>query len=145
TYRLCRRVLMFHHFPEETSDFRKLHDEDLTEVDLPEVGQNCLVRSTDFQYTEGPVASFIISVTRSGYRREAGADTFVRRSGPPLEFEYSQVELHDAVYTFDDESLQNLPVGLDDRDYQWVDLDGEGLSGILAEQAGGWFYKRNLS
>jgi hypothetical protein len=26
-----------------------------------------------------------------------------------------------------------------------VDLDGEGLSGILTEQAGSWFYKRNLS
>ena len=31
------------------------------------------------------------------------------------------------------------------RRYQWVDLDGEGLSGILTEQADGWFYKRNLS
>ena len=31
------------------------------------------------------------------------------------------------------------------RHYQWVDLDGEGLSGILTEQADGWFYKRNLS
>ena len=26
-----------------------------------------------------------------------------------------------------------------------MDLDGEGLSGILTEQADGWFYKRNLS
>ena len=42
-------------------------------------------------------------------------------------------------------SLENLPVGLDGSAYQWVDLDGEGLSGILTEQADGWFYKRNLS
>ena len=28
--------------------------------------------------------------------------------------------------------------------YQWVDLDGEGVSGILTEQAGAWFYKPNL-
>ena len=28
--------------------------------------------------------------------------------------------------------------------YQWVDLDGEGASGILTEQAGAWFYKSNL-
>src|SRR5262249_32772992 len=34
---------------------------------------------------------------------------------------------------------------LDGSHYQWVDLDGEGLSGILTEQAGSWFYKRNLS
>ena len=42
-------------------------------------------------------------------------------------------------------SLENLPQGLDGTRYQWVDLDGEGLSGILTEQGGGWFYKRNLS
>jgi hypothetical protein len=35
TYRLCRRVLMFHHFPGE-----------------PNVDANCLVRSTDFIYTD---------------------------------------------------------------------------------------------
>ena len=29
--------------------------------------------------------------------------------------------------------------------YQWADLHGEGIPGILTEQAGAWFYKRNLS
>ena len=29
--------------------------------------------------------------------------------------------------------------------YQWIDLNGEGTSGILTEQADGWYYKRNLS
>src|SRR4030095_16578473 len=29
--------------------------------------------------------------------------------------------------------------------YRWVDLEGEGLEGILSEQADGWFYKRNLA
>ena len=28
--------------------------------------------------------------------------------------------------------------------YQWVDLDGEGVSGILTEQGNAWFYKPNL-
>ena len=28
--------------------------------------------------------------------------------------------------------------------YRWVDLDGEGLSGVLTEQGGAWFYKPNL-
>ena len=36
---------------------------------------------------------------------------------------------------------KNLPYGLDGTHYRWVDLDGEGLSGILTEQAGSWFYK----
>src|SRR5262249_22234627 len=30
------------------------------------------------------------------------------------------------------------------KNYQWVDLDGEGVSGILTEQADAWFYKPNL-
>ena len=42
-------------------------------------------------------------------------------------------------------SLENLPQGLDGSRYQWADLDGEGLSGILTEQGGAWFYKRNQS
>ena len=29
--------------------------------------------------------------------------------------------------------------------YRWTDLHGEGIPGILTEQAGAWFYKRNLS
>ena len=41
--------------------------------------------------------------------------------------------------------LKTFRYGLDGSNYQWVDLDGEGLSGILTEQAEGWFYKRNLS
>ena len=36
-------------------------------------------------------------------------------------------------------------MALDGATYQWVDLDGEGLPGILTEQGGGWFYKRNES
>src|SRR5437667_3048369 len=74
TYRLCRRVLMFHHFPEELS----IND--------------CLVRSTEFSYAESPIASFITSVTQSGYvRPQNQPDRYLKKSLPPLEFEYSQV------------------------------------------------------
>ena len=44
-----------------------------------------------------------------------------------------------------EDSLSNLPYGLDGAHYRWVDLDGEGLSGILTEQGESWFYKANLS
>ena len=36
-------------------------------------------------------------------------------------------------------------MALDGAHYRWADLDGEGSSGILTEQAGSWFYKANLS
>jgi len=52
TYRLCRRVLMFHHFPLELGV------------------ADCLVRSTEFTYDEKPIASFISGVTQSGYVRQ---------------------------------------------------------------------------
>ena len=43
-------------------------------------------------------------------------------------------------------SLENLPDGLDGAvSYQWVDLDGEGISGRPDRAGRRWFYKRNLS
>ncbi len=135
TYRLCRRVLMFHHFPQELgiADY--------------------LVRSTEFSYTESPIASFITSVTQSGYVRhptQNQPNRYLKNSLPPLEFEYSQVPPPDKIAQqpirdVDTESLENLPVGLDAGSYQWMDLDGEGTYGVLTEQADGWYYKRNLS
>jgi len=53
--------------------------------------------------------------------------------------------VQDTVEEVDAESLQNLPIGVDGSTYRWTDLHGEGIPGILTEQAGAWFYKRNLS
>jgi RHS repeat-associated protein len=127
TQRLCRRILMFHHFPSE-----------------PEVGQDCLVRSTDLTYRETPLASFLTAVTQCGYKR-ASAVNYQKDSMPPLEFGYSEPVIGTEVRTVDAESLANLPYGADGSNYQWIDLDGEGLAGILTAQGDGWFYKRNES
>jgi RHS repeat-associated protein len=157
SYRRCRRVLMFHHIP-----------------DLPtgEPGYDGLVRSTEFDYADldytQPVAiddelahqgstrfaSFIRSVTQSGYFRDDTQPvvvhhgvpyaTYLKRSLPPLEFEYSKAVIQDEVHELDPASLENLPAGLAGAVHHWVDLDGEGVSGILTEQAGSWFYKANL-
>jgi len=135
TYRLCQRVLMFHHFPDEA-----------------EVGQDCLVRSTDFTYSyeqnptdaRNPIYSLLLSVTQTGYKRNSEGGYF-QKSLPPLEFTYSEANIDEMVREVEPASLENLPQGLDGTRYQWVDLDGEGLSGILTEQGNGWFYKRNLS
>ncbi|HET6232637.1 MAG TPA: SpvB/TcaC N-terminal domain-containing protein, partial [Longimicrobiaceae bacterium] len=135
-YRLCQRVLVFHHFPHAAG-----------------VGVDCLVRSTDLAYHDvGPAAgdrgrgrpegSFITSVAQCGYRRKGGG--YLRRSLPPLEFTYSVAEIDEEVRELDRASLENLPRGVDGAAWQWADLDGEGLSGILASQADAWLYKRNL-
>lgn len=134
TYRLCRRVLMFHHFQAELGV------------------QDCLVNSTDFHYADAqdpadprtPIFSFLQSVRHVGYTRVPDG-SYLRKSLPPLEFEYTQPVISEKVRTADPESLANLPQGLDNETYQWIDLDGEGISGILTRQGEGWFFKRNLS
>jgi RHS repeat-associated protein len=136
TSRLCQRVQMYHHIP-----------------DLPagEKGYDGLVRSTDFIYADtldpasvsNPEYTFLSAVVQSGYKRSG--ETYLKRSLPPLEFEYSRPVVRHSVEEVDPESLENLPVGLDGVAYQWVDLHGEGIPGILTEQGGAWYYKRNIS
>lgn len=130
TYRLCRRVLMFHNFPDE-----------------PGVGADCLVRATELTYRGDPdrgepVISFVESVRQHGYRRR-GDGGHVVRSLPPLDLTYSEPVIDKRVQTLDLDSLANLPAGLDGNAYRFVDLDGEGLSGVLTEQADTWFYVPN--
>jgi RHS repeat-associated protein len=134
TYRLCQRVLMFHHFAGEE-----------------DVGTDCLVRSTDFTYSHEqapddvrtPIYTFLRAVTQSGYTRHNGG--YLQRSLPPVEFAYTQPLVQDTVQEVAAESLENLPDGLDGAASQWTDLHGEGIPGLLTEQGGAWFYKRNLS
>lgn len=134
TTRLCQRVLMFHHFPGEEG-----------------VGRDCLVRSTDFTYSDevdptdvrNPVYTFLQAVTQTSYRRNNGG--YDKRSLPPVGFEYTKPIVQDTVEDVDPESLENLPNGLDGSAYHWVDLHGDGIPGFLTEQGGAWFYKRNLS
>jgi RHS repeat-associated protein len=136
TTRLCQRILVFHHFPG---------------TEASGVGTDCLVRSTNCMYSDegdptdvrNPVYTFLRSVTQTCYRRtDSGYES---RSLPPLEFEYTGPLVQDTVEDVDPSSLDNLPVGLDGSSYRWTDLHGEGIPGILTEQAGAWFYKRNLS
>ena len=124
TYRLCRRILMFHHFPEELG----LADS--------------LVRSTDFVYREAPIASFLAEVTAAGYARRPGGG-YTSAVMPTLELGYTPAELEDTVRSVEPRSLEHLPAGVDGLRTHWVDLNGEGFQGALTEQADGWWYKAN--
>ena len=134
TYRRVQRLLFFNNFPAE-----------------PTAGPDCLVRSLDLTYSDqqvpadpgNPVYTFLISVNQTGYR--PGGAGFATRSMPPLEFQYSQPQIQPAVLTMDPGSQANLPEGLNGSSFQWADLDGEGLSGVLSLADGAWYYKRNLS
>src|SRR5208282_2233335 len=131
TYRLCRRALMFHHFPEELGE------------------ENYLVRSTSFEYREKPIGSFLEQVKQSGHTLAEGG-RYLTRSLPTLNFSYTSSPLEDPdcesfkVRDVDEESLRNLPGGIDGGGYRFLDLDGVGISGVLTEQDQSWFYKPNL-
>jgi hypothetical protein len=131
TYRRCRRVLIFHHIPDLPTGVR---------------GYDGLVRSTEFDYADldyrQPVpieaelahqgstrfASFIRAVTQSGYVRDdtqpvvvrdgVSYATYLEKSLPPLEFEYSKAAIQDQVHELDAASLENLPAGLEGSAYR---------------------------
>jgi RHS repeat-associated protein len=141
SFRLCRRILFFHNFSELN--------------DGP--GSNptpCLVRSLDlnYKYFLNPLATvtelrdaeidIMISVRQTGYLRNTTGG-YDKKSLPPLEFSYQELDWDRTVQTISPEGLVNDPVGLG-ANYQWSDLWNEGISGILTEQAGGWYYKTNL-
>lgn len=130
SYRLCQRILIFHNFPGEQN-----------------VGADCLVRSLNFVYRDDAQKgsqniSLLASVSTSGYQRSG--TIYLSTSLPPMQFSYSDAVISSQIQSVDPTSLENLPVGLDQSAYKWVDLDAEGISGILTEQAGSWFYKHNL-
>ena len=131
TYRLCQRILMFHHFNE------------LGVAD-------CLVSSTDLTYLPGPSFTYLASAAHSGYSLNAATGSYTKASYPPVTYEYIQFPI-DAelaqlpINELDYSDIPNVPGGLDNTSYQLIDLNGEGLPGIVTEQAGALLYAENTS
>jgi RHS repeat-associated protein len=131
TYRLCHRFLLFHHFPDE-------------------LGAGAyLVRSTALGYDQKSFGTFLTKTTQSGFKRWDDRQ-YLKKSLPSVQLQYSYSSLEEvqraefAVREVSGASLENMPGGIDGKYYRWVDLDGEGISGVLSEQARAWFYKPNL-
>jgi RHS repeat-associated protein len=139
TYRLCRRALLFHYFKE------------LNDGVIP---APCLVRSLDLEYryfsnsaaTPAEIRNmevdFPIAIRKTGWLKN-GPASYIKRSLPPVQLTYQELNWSKSVQTVSAENLENTPVGLS-RGYQFVDLWSEGISGILTEQGGSLFYKYNL-
>jgi RHS repeat-associated protein len=125
TYRRCQRILLFHNFTE--------------------LGNTpTLVRSLDLTYTDDAAGfSFLTQITQMGYRRD-DADGYESASLPPMTFTYQEHAWQSTVQAVESDKLANLPAGVDGQQYRWIDLYGEGLSGVLTEQAQTLIYKRNL-
>ena len=144
--RLCKRILMFHHFEGERELLGYQSDGRKIETDFE---RNYLVRSLDLKYEPSSInessqteVNYLKQITQNGYIRKPGGD-YSKKSLPPMEFNYQNLHWNKEIKTVSKESIANAPVGLTNN-YQWVDLYGEGISGILTEQGEGWFYKNNL-
>ncbi len=121
TYRLCKRILLFHFF----------------ESDLG--GIPYLTKSTSLEYDENPVLSTVKTIEQ--IRHQSGESP---ESLPPVSFEYSKVQIDRTIHEYNEQDTENLPVGSDGQRYRWADLHGEGLQGILIEDANAWYFKKNL-
>jgi RHS repeat-associated protein len=130
THRLCQRILVAHRMPEMLTAARTL------------------VRALHLDYEERPIGTRLTSITQSGYRMLED-ESYRRRSLPSLLLHYAASPLDDPalrqweIRQLPSESLENLPIGITGQGYQWTDLDGEGIAGVLAEEPGAWYYKPN--
>jgi len=136
TYRLCRRFLLFHLFPELDSNPVLVKSLDLT------------YQYYNFQPVVDPYtlvlaeADFVASVTETGW---VGTQTsgYQQYSYPALQLTYQLPVWNKTVQTITVENRPNIPQGLSGP-YQFTDLYNEGIAGILSEQSQGWYYNHNL-
>lgn len=112
-HRLCRQVLMYHQFPELGSG--------------PILTGRLLL-----DYQESPVLSTLIGAQRWAYQDG------VAQSLPPLELRYAAFEPSSAAGWQPWQGMPGLDAG---QPYQWVDLYGEGLPGVLYRADTDWRYR----
>jgi hypothetical protein len=122
THRLCRRVLVFHRFAE--------------------LGPRaCLVGATELGHRVSSAGAELETITYRGYRRDLSSGAMDERALPPLRFTYEHPSIASSFQPA--EATDHLPSGIDER-YRLVDLNGEGLPGILTSNGAAWYYKENL-
>jgi hypothetical protein len=123
TWRLCRRILMFHDFGTALGD-----------GPLPR-----LVRATELTHAEQPVATKLTQVRHVGF--EWSGSSYSSAARPPIVLGYTTSA---ADSTVRDVTVTggSAPPGAD-ATVTWVDLDGEGRPGMLTRTPGGWWYQRN--
>jgi hypothetical protein len=118
TLRLCRQVLMYHHFPEVPGDVPVLVNRLLLDYQTTRLGYSQLLAAHLQAYdTQGNV-----------------------ENRPPVEFSYSGFEINHSAY----QAFPQFPGLNDGQRYQLVDLYGEGLPGVLYHSDKGWYYREPL-
>ena len=120
TERLCRQVLMFHRFPAELGN------------------DPVLVRRLLIEYRQTALGYQQLS---AAHEQAWGAST-TADNHPPMEFTYSHFELPATSSSW--KPFANMHGLNDGQRYQWVDLYGEGLAGMLLRNGAGWYYREPI-
>ncbi|MGZ8538395.1 MAG: SpvB/TcaC N-terminal domain-containing protein, partial [Flavisolibacter sp.] len=127
TTRLCRRILLFHHF-NGTNEY------------------SGLVRSMDFEFDTQSEKdfTFLMSITGCGYIKRTDGSYSIKKL-PPLEFQYQKHSWNKEVKNISTGEVMYAASAFGGGgSYQFTDLYNEGLNGILTEQAKAWYYHHNL-
>ena len=115
TSRLCTNIQNIHRFEQ-----------------LP--GGEAIVSSLGFKYETSVPFTFLKAVSSTGYiKHEDGS--YTSKSLPETVFSYQRHEWDRTLRTLDVESGQG---------FVFTDLYNEGIPGLLMEQEGNWYYRRNL-
>jgi YD repeat-containing protein len=121
SYRLCRRVLMFHRYAE-----------------LPLVP--LLVRALELTYDESPRMTRLTGLTERGYGHDGA--TYTSLPLPTLSLTYTSDAFALRVRDLGPNQLgSDYPARQMGSSATWVDLDGEGLPGVLIDDSAGHRYK----
>lgn len=122
TRQLCRQVLMFHCFPRE-----------------PALGPApVLVRRLLLEYRQTPLGYTHLYAAHDQAPDRDGK----LQSRPPQEFTYNAFELKPDPGRY--QPFDKMPGLNDGQRYQFVDLYGEGLPGILCRDDKAWYYRAPL-
>ncbi|KAK4451980.1 virulence plasmid 65kDa B protein-domain-containing protein [Podospora aff. communis PSN243] len=119
TYRLCRRVLMFHRFPEETGR------------------EEILTWSSSFSYDQSAHGSFLSRMQSTGHDLDAeseGKPRYKSKSLPSMTFQYTVAPDSKAMKASKIATTRLLSIpGSRESEFssEWVDLEGVGLPGLL--------------
>jgi hypothetical protein len=120
TRRLCRQVLMFHRLATLTGEA----DGD----DTP-----ALVSRLVLTYEDNPSASMLRQVQQVASEQDG-----TLRMLPPLTFSWQTFDMPASPEWLACDALQALN---GEHPYQFVDLYGEGLAGVLYQDTGAWWYR----
>lgn len=126
TYRLCRRILMFHRFPNgEEADAE-------------------LVTSLELAYRETSAMALLEAATPVAHGKFSDGRPLAER-GPSLRFTYQQRPDDLDSRPGRVEAADDLPAGFADKAIHWVDIEADGLGGALIELPDRWLFKPNAS